>query len=111
MELEVKLDGQALVRGNEEDEVGRDGAEGGVLAVGEGDGEGVAVDGTDVLRAGMLACRAVCCAGGGGGERGQATDADGGGLECGCGVAAVGGLVIGWDLDSCCLRPRTPRKC
>ena len=99
MEFEVKLDGQALVRENEEDEVGRDGAEGGVLAVGEVDGEEVAVDGTDVLRAGMLACRALCCAGGGGG------------LECECGVATVGGLVIGWDLDSCCLRPRTPRKC
>ena len=86
-------EGLALVRVNK---IGRDEAEGVVLAVGEVDGEGVAVDGMDVvLRAGMLACRAVCCAGDGGGERGQSADADGSGVEHKCGVAAVGGLVVG----------------
>jgi hypothetical protein len=82
MEVEMKLDGLALVRENEEDEIGRGEVEGGVLVVGGVVGEGVGVDGTGaILRAGMLARRAVCCAGDGGGERGQTADADGSGLE------------------------------
>ena len=94
--MEVKLDRLALVCGNEEEEIGRGEVERGVLVVGGVVGEGVGIDDTGaILRTGMLARRAVCCAGDGGGERGQTADADGGGLECECGIAAVEGLEVG----------------